>query len=224
MAFCPEGLLNYLALLGWSIGDDRDVFTMDEMVDAFDIRRVNPSPARFDSKKCEAINATHLRALPVEDLTLRLVPALQRAGLLGEQPTESQLELLRAGAPLVRERITTLNQAVPMLGFLFGSDERFTVDPDDAAKVLTADGLAVVKAAQHALTDLPDWTTAAIEQALRAALVDKMGLKPRHAFGPVRVAISGHRVSPPLFESLELLGRDRSLARLQRAQTSGAGG
>ncbi len=126
--------------------------------------------------------------------------------------------MLRAAAPLVQERMVTLQEAVPMLGFLFVPDERFRVDADDAAKVLTGEGRQVAAAAYDALSPLTDWSTPAIEQALRAALVDRLGLKPRHAFGPVRVAVTGRRVSPPLFESLELLGRERSLARLQQAQ------
>jgi glutamyl-tRNA synthetase len=222
--FLPEGLLNYLALLGWSIADDRDIFTLEEMVRAFDISRVNPNPARFDPKKCEAINATHLRSLPVDELAQRLVPVLQAADLLGPAPTEEQLQLLRDATPLVHERMATLSEAVPMLAFLFVPDEDFAVDPDDAAKVLTADGLSVVKASHEALADVGAWTTEEIERALRTALVDGMGLKPRHAFGPVRVAISGRRISPPLFESLELLGRERALARLQAAQAGRVGG
>lgn len=218
--FLPEGLLNYLALLGWSIAEDRDVFTMQEMVEAFDIRRVNPNPARFDPKKCEAINASHLRMLTVEDLAQRLVPVLQRAGLLGDEPTVQQLRLLERATPLVHERMASLAEAVPMLGFLFVPDDEFVVDPDDAAKLLAGHGLDVVKGAHDALATVPAWTTQAIEEALRATLVDQMGLKARHAFGPVRVAVTGHRISPPLFESLELLGRDRSLNRLQRAQST----
>ncbi|HET7328794.1 MAG TPA: glutamate--tRNA ligase [Nocardioidaceae bacterium] len=221
--FLPEGLLNYLALLGWSIAEDRDVFTMGEMVDAFDVRRVNPNPARFDPKKCEAINASHLRALDVDDLAARLVPVLHRAGLVDAEPSRDQLRLLRDAAPLVHERITTLGEAVQMLGFLFVPEDAFTLDPDDAAKALTSDGLAVVKASHEALAGVADWTTAAIEQVLRAALVETLGLKPRRAFAPVRVAISGRRISPPLFESLELLGRDRSLARLRRAESMRVG-
>ncbi|MDQ4008256.1 MAG: glutamate--tRNA ligase, partial [Actinomycetota bacterium] len=209
--FLPEGLLNYLALLGWAIADDRDIFDMREMIEAFDVSRVNPNPARFDLKKCEAINAVHLRALPVEELAERMVPHLQRAGLLGDAVADEQRATLLAAAPLVSERMTVLGEAVDMLGFLFVDDENFAVDPDDAAKVLTEDGLAVVKASHAALESLPEWTTPAIEAALREALVDKMGLKPRHAFGPVRVAVTGRKVSPPLFESLELLGRERSL-------------
>jgi len=215
--FLPEGLLNYLALLGWAIAEDRDIFTMQEMVEAFDIRRVNPNPARFDLKKCEAINAAHLRMLPVEDLAERMVPYLQEAALLGDRVSEADRATLLAAAPLVSERMTVLGEAVDMLGFLFVDDGRFEIDPGDGAKVLNEDGVAVVKASKAALEQLPEWTTAAIEASLRDALVEQMGLKPRHAFGPVRVAVTGRRISPPLFESMELLGRERSLARLEAA-------
>ena len=216
--FLPEGLLNYLALLGWAIAEDRDIFTMQEMTAVFEIGRVNPNPARFDLKKCEAINAAHLRALSVEDLTGRMVPYLQRAGILGEQVTDDQHALLAAAAPLVHERMTTLGESADMLGFLFLDDASFERDPADVAKLLSEDGRGVAKAAHDALAELDSWDTSSIEEALRRALVDELGLKPRHAFGPVRVAVTGRRISPPLFESMELLGRDRSLARLSAAQ------
>ncbi|HET9860947.1 MAG TPA: glutamate--tRNA ligase [Nocardioidaceae bacterium] len=216
--FLPEGILNYLALLGWGIAEDRDVFTMAEMAEAFDIRRVNPNPARFDMKKCEAINAAHLRALSVEDLTERMIPYLQRAGVLGDAVNADQRNLLAQAAPLVHERMTTLGECVDMLGFLFLDDATFERDPADAEKLLNEDGRSVVKAAHDALAGLESWETAAIDEALRRALVEELGLKPRNAFGPVRVAVTGRRISPPLFESLELLGRDRSLARLSSAQ------
>ncbi len=216
--FLPEGILNYLALLGWGIAEDRDVFTMAEMAEAFDIRRVNPNPARFDYKKCEAINAAHLRSLSVDDLTERMIPYLQRAEILGDRVTREQRALLAQAAPLVHERMTTLSESVDMLGFLFLDDASFERDPADAEKLLNQEGRAVVKAAHDALAELSSWDTASIDEALRRALVEELGLKPRNAFGPVRVAVTGRRISPPLFESLELLGRDRALARLTSAQ------
>jgi glutamyl-tRNA synthetase len=221
--FLPEGLLNYLALLGWAIAEDRDIFSMEEMVEAFRLERVNPNPARFDLKKAEAINAAHLRALPVDDLTERMVPFLQAAGLLRDTVTEEQHSLLAEAAPLVRERMTTLADCVDMLGFLFVDDAAFGRDPDDVAKLLDKNGRAVLKAAQEALASLETWDTAAVETALRGALVEDLGLKPRNAFGPVRVAVTGRRVSPPLFESMELLGRERSLARLATAREGSDG-
>jgi len=216
--FLPEGLLNYMALLGWAIAEDRDVFTLDEMVQAFEIGRVNPNPARFDLKKCEAINASHMRLLSVDELTVRLLPYLHTAGLVADPPTADEEALLRAAVPLVHERIGKLTEAVDMLGFLLVDEAVFTRDPADAAKLLDDEGRGVVKAAHDALAALDTWTTEAIDAALRQALVEELGLKPRNAFGPVRVAVTGSRVSPPLFESLELLGRERSLARLSSAQ------
>jgi len=215
--FLPEGLLNYLALLGWSIGDDREIFSLDEMAGAFDVARVNPNPAQFDLKKCEAINSAHVRMLETDDLAQRLVPYLQAIGVVGPELTDEQAQLLRAATPLVRERMTVLSEGAEMLAFLFVPESQFAVDPGDAAKVLTEDGLRVVREARDTLAGLGSWDTAAIESALRTSLVEKLGLKPRLAFGPVRVAVTGRRVSPPLFESLELLGRERSLARLDSA-------
>jgi glutamyl-tRNA synthetase len=216
--FLPEGLLNYLALLGWGIADDRDIFTMAEMAEAFDIRRVNPSPARFDMKKLEAINATHMRLIGLDDMTRRVLPFLQDAGVVSDPVSDADARLLELAMPLISERIGTLSEAVQMLGFLFADEDGFTRDPVDVEKVLTEDGLAVVQASDEALAGLPAWSTAAIEEALRAKLVGELGLKPRSAFGPVRVAVTGSRISPPLFESLELLGRERTLSRLRTAR------
>jgi glutamyl-tRNA synthetase len=215
--FLPEGLLNYLALLGWAIAADHDVFTLDEMVAAFEIKDVNPNPARFDLKKAEAINGSHMRMITLEDMTERVIPFLHRAGLVGDPMSEEHRTLLDAAMPLINERINKLAEAPDMLGFLFVEEGDFGRSADDVAKVLDEGGLAVVRASADALAALTSWTTEAIEEALRVRLVDEMGLKPRNAFGPVRVAVTGRRISPPLFESLELLGRERSLSRLTSA-------
>jgi glutamyl-tRNA synthetase len=215
--YLPEGLLNYLALLGWAIAADRDVFSLEEMVEAFDVTDVVPNPARFDLKKCDAINAAHMRLLSVEEITHRVLPFLKRDGVVNDPVTDSDAQLLELAMPLVAERINKLTEASALLGFLFVDEDAFEVDPEDAAKQLGDDGRPVVQAAHDALAALSTWSTGAIQTALQDALVDGLGLKPRNAFGPVRVAVTGRRISPPLFESLELLGRDRSLGRLQRA-------
>ena len=215
--FLPEGLLNYLALLGWAIAEDRDVFGLAELVEAFDVRRVSSNPARFDLKKAEAINAAHLRPLPVEDFVERVLPYLAGAGLVAEPPTPAQRALVEQAAPLIIERCVLLTDAVGMLGFLFTDDEVFAPEPMSAAKVLDADAAPVLAAAVESLAGLPRWHTEGIEHALKESLVDGLGLKPRKAFAPVRVAITGRTVSPPLYESMELLGRDRSLERLRKA-------
>lgn len=215
--FLPEGLLNYLALLGWAIAADRDVFSMEEMVAAFDIKDVNPNPARFDLKKAEAINSAQMRLLSVDEITDRVLPFLKSAGVVSDPLSDADAQLLEQAMPLVAERINKLAEAVDMLGFLFVDEAAFTRDEADAEKLLNDDGKAIVQASYDALSGLGTWSTAAIQEALQAKLVDEMGLKPRNAFGPVRVAVTGRRISPPLFESMELLGRDRSLARLQSA-------
>jgi glutamyl-tRNA synthetase len=214
--FIPEGLLNYLALLGWSIAADRDVFTVPELVAAFDVADVNANPARFDQAKAEAINAEHVRRLDPVDLAARLVPYLQAGGVLPAHPTPAQLAVLDAAVPLVQTRIQLLGEAVGMLGFLFVPDDELTVADDAIAEVNkdVAGSRAVLDTAVGALADLPDWTAAAIETTLRTAVIDGLGLKPKKAFTPLRVAITGRRVSPPLFESMEILGRSVSSARL----------
>jgi glutamyl-tRNA synthetase len=215
--FLPEGFANYLALLGWSIAEDRDIFSTAEMVEAFDVTRVSANPARFDLKKAEAINATHLRALPVEEFTERVVPYLAEAGLVSAPPTEDQQRILAAIAPMAQERMIVLSEAVGLLGFLFVEDVE--VEPAAAEKQLSGESaVAVLDAATASLQELGEWSTPAIEGALRSALVEGLGLKPRQAFGPVRVAVSGRTVSPPLYESMELLGRERTLARLAAAR------
>ncbi|GAA4103853.1 glutamate--tRNA ligase [Nocardioides kongjuensis] len=215
--YLPEGLLNYLALLGWAIAADRDIFSLEEMVEAFDITDVVANPARFDLKKCDAINTAHMRLLSIEEITHRVLPFLKRDGVVSDPVTDADAQLLELAMPLVGERINKLSEASSMLGFLFVSEDDFEVDPEDAAKQIGEAGLPVLQASYDALVALPTWSTDAIQTALQGALVDGLGLKPRNAFGPVRVAVTGRRISPPLFESMELLGRDRSLGRLQRA-------
>ena len=218
--FTPEGLLNYLALLGWGIGPDRDIFSVDELVAAFDVADVNPNPARFDLKKAEAINAAHLRLLAPDDFRDRLVPYLHAAGLVPvgafADLRPEHRALLDAGAPLVQERMTLLGEAPGMLGFLFAADDAVAFEPE-AVATLRDDAPAALDAALAALEFVPAdaFTAEPVQLALRAAIVEGLGIKPRFAFAPLRTAVSGRRVSPPLFESMEILGKDSSLARLR---------
>jgi len=214
--FLPEGLLNYLALLGWSMGNDVEIFSLDEMAAAFELDRVSANPARFDLKKAEAINAVHLRRLAPDDLARRMVPFLQRDGLVGAEPTDEQTALLVVAAPLVAERMTVLAEAPGMVGFLVVDPQAFAVDPDAVASLAERgeESATILGAAEKALEPLGVWSTAGIESSLREALVEGLGLKPKIAFTAVRIAVTGRRVSPPLFESIELLGRDRTMRRL----------
>lgn len=215
--FVPEGLLNYLALLGWGFSADRDVFSRDEFASAFDVENVNPNPARFDLKKAEAINGDHIRALDPADFAARIVPYLAAAGLVDAEPSPAHAALIASAAPLIQERTNLLGEAPGMLGFLFTATESLAHE-EDALAMLGANAVEVLSAARASLERIPGerWIAAEIEEALRGALIDGLGLKPRDAFGPVRVAASGRRVSPPLFESLELLGPVDTLARIDR--------
>jgi glutamyl-tRNA synthetase len=212
--FIPEGLLNYLSLLGWSLSADEDIFTVDQLIEHFDVHDVLANPARFDIKKAEAINGTHVRMLEAEDFRNRLVPYLRSAGLVGETLTEREEVVLSEAAPLIQERIALLGEAPEMLAFLFKNDDAIDV-ADDARKGLPQNLTEVLDAAVAALEPITDWTAENIQTALKEALVEGMGIKPRLAFGPVRTAVSGRRISPPLFESMVILGKESSLKRLQ---------
>lgn len=218
--YLPEGLLNYLALLGWAFGNDVEFFSKEEMATVFDVARVNANPARFDLKKCTSLNGDWIRTLTPADLVTRLTPYLIEEGVLSAEAAIAQMSVLLRAVPLIQERMETLRQGVGMLGFLFADQpgsSKFEVDPIEAEKVLTPDAQPVLLAAREALVAISEWTTQNIEESLRVALVEGLELKPKVAFGPVRVAVTGRRVSPPLFESLEILGQERSLARITSA-------
>lgn len=216
--FIKEGLLNYLALLGWSLSHEQDVFSIDQMVEHFDIKDVLANPARFDVKKAEAINGSQIRLLDPQDFRDRLVPYLKAEQLVQaasfDQLTGEQQAILTAAAPLVQERMQLLGQAPGLLGFFFKTDSQISIAAD-AAGQLKESAPQVLQAGIAALTDLDDFKAASIEAALRTAIVEQLGIKPRLAFGPLRTAISGAKVSPPLFESMEILGKESSLKRLR---------
>ncbi len=213
----PEGLINYLSLLGWSLAPDRDVFSIDELVAAFDVSDVNPNPARFDQRKADSINGDHIRRLELSDFTERLVPYLIAGGVFAGEPTERERGILNAAAPLVQERIAVLSEAVDMLRFLFVPAEEISIAVD-ARKGLPSDAYESAAAALEALRGIPagEWVTERVQAVLAHTLIEQLGLKPRNAYGPIRTALSGRRISPPLFESMEILGRDESLLRLER--------
>jgi glutamyl-tRNA synthetase len=214
--FIPEGLLNYLALLGWGLSADQDIFTMDELAAAFDVVNVNPNPARFDQKKADAINAAHIRLLNIDDFKQRLMPYLQSAGIIGATITAAESAILDAAAPLIQERLTVLSEAPELLSFLFTTADKITI-AQDALEGMPENVGEVLAAAIDAITaiDESDFKTQPIQAALNHALIEVLGLKPRFAFGPLRTGISGRRISPPLFESMEILGKAETIARLE---------
>jgi len=211
--YLPEAICNYLALLGWSPGDDLENISMKELTELFTVERVHSSPARFDMKKLEAINGDKIRALTLDEFMTWALPFLTKAGVISGTPEE--LALVKQALPIIQERIATLAEIPPMLKFLFVKE--FVVDADSLPKISDAQSKEVLKVSYEKLQTLSDWTHESIEGVLRAALIDGMALKPRIAFGAVRIAVTGSHISPPLFESMQLLGREKSLARIKAA-------
>jgi glutamyl-tRNA synthetase len=205
--YLPEALMNFLALLGWAPDGETTVMSRTELVERFSLERVSPSPAQFDYQKLDWLNGVYLRELSVEELAHRLVL------WLGENGYDWDAELVARTAPLVQEKISRLAEFPSFAGFFFGEVEPVAADLDGGAPMLAA--------ADEALTSLEPFDAAAIETALRAA-ADGLGLKPRQAFQPVRVAVTGSKVSPGLFESIELLGRETTLSRLRAAVDAAA--
>ncbi|WP_156806922.1 glutamate--tRNA ligase [Corynebacterium capitovis] len=211
----PEGMINYLALLGWSLSADKDIFTADEMIAAFDVKDVLGNPARFDQKKLEAINADHIRLLQPEDFAQRLRAYLTE---YTDFPADYPSEKFAVAADLVQTRIKTLSDAYGLLRFLTVADSKLRLDDKSARKNLKETAIQPLEVGISALEGVGEWTTGAIEAALTKALIEDLGLKPRTAFGALRVGVTGAAVSPPLFESMELLGRESTLARLRSAR------
>ena len=211
--FLPEAICNYLALLGWSPGDDKENITMQELVDLFTVERVNSSPARFDMKKLEAINGDKIRALTQDKFLEWALPFLTNAKVI--TGSSDEIDLVKRALPIIQERIVTLGEIPAMLNFLFVKN--FSVDPEEKPKLAEAGAQEVLKVALSKVEPLENWNHTAIEEVLRKALIEDMGLKPRIAFSALRIAVTGSHISPPLFESLELLGKAGSIARIKQA-------
>ena len=209
--YLPEALMNFLALLGWAPDGETTIMSREELIERFSLDRVGSSPATLDYEKLDWMNGVYLRALPAEAYADRLVAYLRDQGY--EWPEER----IRAAAPLVQEKIERLGQFPEFAGFFFGAGIRPVQSADDA----TALDPAILGAAADALGAVEPFTADSIEQALRD-LAERLGQKPRQAFQPIRIAVTGSRVSPGLFESIELLGREETLARLRSAQAAAA--
>ena len=209
--FLPEAICNYLALLGWSPGDDRENVTMKELTELFTVEKVHSSPARFDMKKLEAINGDKIRALTIDEFLDWSLPFLTKAGVI--TGTADEIALVKLALPLIQERIIMLSEVPAMLKFLFVKN--FAVEADSVAKITDDASKQVLQRSLKELEPLAIWNHDSIEAALRSSLIEEMGLKPRIAFGAVRIATTGSTISPPLFESMELLGKEASLARIR---------
>ena len=213
--FLPEAICNYLALLGWSPGEDRENVTMQELTELFTVERVHSSPAKFDMKKLEAINGDKIRELTLDDFLAWSLPFLKNAKVISG--SEEEITLVKAALPIIQERITKLSEVPAMLKFLFVKD--FSVEIEAVPLVTDVKSKAVLTRSLDELVSLTEWTHSAIEAVLRSSLIEEMGLKPRVAFGSVRIAVTGSTISPPLFESMELLGKSACLERISSALT-----
>jgi glutamyl-tRNA synthetase len=190
--------MNFLALLGWSYDDRTTVMTPAELIERFSLDRVGASPATFDYQKLDWLNGVHLRALAPDEYALHLLRWLREQGIAWPENE------VRATVPLVQEKLERFDQYPDRVRFLFEP-----IDPDGADPV-------TCRAARDALAPVEPWEASRIEDALRG-LADRLGQKPRQAFAPIRLAVTGSKVSPGLFESLELLGREETLSRLDAA-------
>ena len=213
MGYLPEAICNYLALLGWSPGDDRENITMKELTELFTVEKVHSSPARFDMKKLEAINGDKIRALTLDEFLSWSLPFLKDGGVI--TGTDAEIALVKAALPIIQERIVTLSEVPQMLKFLFTTN--FAVEAESVAKISDGPSKDILKRSLAELTPLTTWDHTSIEAALRASLIEEMGLKPRIAFTALRIATTGSTISPPLFESMELLGKEACLARITGA-------
>lgn len=211
--FLPEAMCNYLALLGWAPGGDRELFDLAELQASFSLARVNRNPARFDVRKLESINGEKIRELSPAALAERLVPVLAEAGLIDVPPSAQAQHLLTVALPLLQTRMRTLAEAPRLLSFLLVADTAFARDPAEAEVLAQPAARQALAAVADALARLPEWTEPAIQAGLRATLQER-GISTKTAFPPVYWAVTGHRNGLPLFDSLALLGRDRTLARL----------
>jgi glutamyl-tRNA synthetase len=202
--YLPDALVNFLALLGWAPDGETTIMSRDELIERFSLERVTPSSAQFDYAKLDWMNGMYIRALPEEEFAHALII------WLGEQGYAWDAVLVRKAAPLVQEKLSRLDEFPAYARFLF---EDVAPDPSEL------EGAGSVLAAAHdALAELEPFTAEAIEAALRG-VVESLGLKPRQGFQPLRIAVTGSRISPGLFESMELLGREKTLDRLRAAST-----
>ena len=209
LGYIPEGVLNWIALMGWGVSEG-DVLTLDDMIARFDIHNLTPSPAAINFAKLDHFNATHIRLLRTDDLAARIKPYFLREGIAVDDA-----KLLKI-IPLIRERLVTLDDCLHFAAWFF----KETVEPKPAdlvAKNLTAaQSVDIARQAYKILAALPDITPATAEPPLRL-LVEQLGLSPNQVFGILRVAVTGQTVSPPLFESMEIVGKKKVLERVKKA-------
>jgi glutamyl-tRNA synthetase len=215
--YLPEALINYISLLGWSSADDREFYTKEEIAEIFTLERLNKAPAVFDYKKLEHFNGVYIRQKTDEELAALVLPFLQRDGLVGGTPSDDELHLVRGSIPIIRERLRFLSDAPELVRFLFREIESYNLEDVIPKKTTAVETLGYLEAAEGLLDGLAERSDEENERLFREK-AEELGTKLGNLLMPVRVAITGTRVSPPLFESLRLLGTDRTKARIAKVK------
>ncbi len=211
--YLPESICNYLALLGWSPGDDKENISMQELVNLFTVDRVHASPARFDPKKLDALNADKIRALSSEEFLERSWNYIVEQNLI--ENNQGNKEIIASLLPIIQERIVTLNEIPAMANFLFV--EQVEIEEESKEMMSKVETKEILQAALNQIKPLNTWDKENLENVLRGELIENRGLKPRIAFAPIRIAVTGSHISPPLFESMVLLGKDRCISRISKS-------
>jgi glutamyl-tRNA synthetase len=210
LGFLPEAVVNWIALMGWSYDDHTEFFTMADLIEKFDMDKLTPSPAAIDFKKLDHFNGLHIRALPGEELAKRLIPYFERAGYSVDAARLAPI------VPIIQTRMTTLDEGPDLAGFFF-KDVALPSEEMLVGKGMTVAGSTVaLRKALAILEVLPEFTAASAEEPMRA-VAEELGLKAGQLFGILRNVVTGQEISPPLFESMEIVGREKVFARLQAA-------
>ncbi len=208
--YLPEAMFNFLALVGWSYDDRTEIMTREQLIERFSLERVKSSPASFSYDKLEWMNGYYIRQLDPDDLAGRLVSFLRKAGF------QVDFERIRPIVPLIQERIKTLSDAIALTDFFFQEDISYEPEALVGDKMTPRESLEALKRAYETVAALPSFEEKALEDSLRA-LAAEMGLKAGQLFGIIRTAVTGKKVSPPLFGTMAILGRERTLARMEKA-------
>ncbi|HEY0739669.1 MAG TPA: glutamate--tRNA ligase [Herpetosiphonaceae bacterium] len=217
--YLPEAITNFLALIGWGYDETTEIMTRDELIERFDLKKISPSGGVFNIEKLNKFNGIYIRQLSPGELTERILPYLQRDGLVGDPATDEQRAFIEQLVPLIQERLVMLSEAPELLRFFFHAPETYDQALLIPKKLDAATAQRALNASITALRELEDWSIAALETRLRT-LAEELGLKVGDLFMALRVGATGSKVSPPLFETLHALGRDETLARLERASSA----
>jgi glutamyl-tRNA synthetase len=212
LGYLPEAVVNWISLMGWSYDDRTEFFTLADLVEKFSLDRLNPSPAAINFTKFDHFNGLHIRNLPASDLARRVKPFLEAAGY------QVKDDLLLRVSPLIQERIATLDEAPGMAGFFFQDEVQPKPEELVGNKMTPAESAKAARRAYQVLKALPGIDAERAEAPMRQ-LAEELGLSAGQLFGILRVAVTGQAVSPPLFQSMEIIGREKVLSRIRKAIT-----